>query len=189
MYRRCCGDVFEMSDRNGEKIRASTWSVSITMGFSMGSSCSGDGDALHVSGGCGTHVRAGRGSFRERARENEGAKGAGDDDGSEIGRRPDGSGKGGDKCLHDKCVSCVRQKCEMLRPCEPCNESSRKRRCHRERPDRATLFPLPLPPHLEIARSPSSFTGCGILNRGQITSSNGKFSARDRLVYRPLSEI
>lgn len=54
-----------------------------------------------------------RASGQTTLRERIGGRGT-NGDGSEIGRRLDGSGKGGDKCLHDKCVSCVRLKYEML---------------------------------------------------------------------------
>lgn len=62
-----------------------------------------------------------------------------DDDDDDEGERRwkdvvlDRSRKDGDKCLHNKCVSRARQSATKVRnawPCEPCNESPRKKRCH-----------------------------------------------------------
>lgn len=91
-------------------------------------------------------------------------------DGSEIGRRLDGSGKGGDKCLHDKCVSCVRLKYEMLGRVNLATSLGKGDVIERGRREasRATLFSslsslAPSPPY-EMARRALPLPR-GILNR------------------------
>lgn len=106
LTNRYCGYVFEMNGRTNENITAS-WSVTVTVG------CRGF-VAFNVAP-CTCPVDAGRtctrGSPIQRNRELLRSDDDDDDGDGERGHRKDvvldGSRKGSDKCLHDKCVSCV----------------------------------------------------------------------------------